>query len=140
MKRPTDIRSTDRVQLDSIPEGPRSPQVRYINPLPINVYLPTMQTIQKFPVLGFSMIYVGLECFYPPGATFVSQLRYEIVKHRDGISPVMLSAGNLSPFYDRMEDEYWIDCDSIELRLATPNQGTAVGRPINANYSILALV
>lgn len=139
MKRPTDIRSTDRVQLDQIAEGTRSPNVRYVNPLPINVYLPQMQTIQKFPVLGLKTLYVGIECFYPPGALFISQLRYEIVKHRDGASPVMLSAGNLSPGLDKMEDEFWIVCDSIEVRMATPNQGTAIGRPINANFSILAL-
>lgn len=134
------IRSLDEQQLQQIPEGTRDPSVRYIGVSKLLVSTSLLQERAKFSMLGMFSVSFQLECAYPQDAPVnaTSQLQYELVAYKDGAGPVCLSSGWISPFYDKMEDEFWVRCKEIGLWLATANPGTAISRPMLCNYSFLA--
>jgi hypothetical protein len=135
-------RSLNRAQLDAILEGPKQPVISYVTPNSvILVTLSTLVEMARFPVLGLKFFSIEMEASYPPGVpnNELSQLQYELVAYKDSASQVMLRSGAVSPFYDRLEDNFRINHESVALFLSTPNLGTSIPRGITATFSVQAM-
>jgi hypothetical protein len=128
-------------QLNAIPEGPRSPAVRYWSPAPVRLQNSAWSQVLKIPMLGMSRVSIVLTGAIPAGATTECVARYRIYRLLDGVPPQLLAKGVVSPPYDIAVIDGEYRCKEIAIQAATADAATTgVIRPVDLTYSVLVLV